>query len=48
MMDYLAQHGLHPSLERARFKQYMQFGCNAHLLQVAYAGPFKGKTKKEI
>jgi aryl-phospho-beta-D-glucosidase BglC (GH1 family) len=35
-------------VDRERFKQYMMFGYNAHLLQVAYASLFKGKTENEI
>ncbi len=45
--EFLAAQAIQP-IERGRFKQYMMFGYNAHLLQVAYAKLFAEKTENEI
>jgi aryl-phospho-beta-D-glucosidase BglC (GH1 family) len=46
--EFLEKQNIHLPIERGRFKQYMMFGYNAHLLQVAYANLFKDKKDEEI
>jgi aryl-phospho-beta-D-glucosidase BglC (GH1 family) len=45
--EFLAAQNIQP-IERGRFKQYMMFGYNAHLLQTAYANLFKNMSETEM
>lgn len=46
--EFLVSQNINLPIEPGRFKQYMMFGYNAHLLQTAYANLFKDKREEDM